>query len=192
MRKKFSQRLQWQYFASYLALMLIFMVAFYMFSLNSFHHFHARNVEDNYLNRLGLIRDKQEDVLGDMVAIAGQIMDMSSIVPFDYMQEPDKAILLMNQMAAYRSRHDALEGLCLHFYDDDFVYSSTGLYTLERFAQSALRMDRCSPQTLTDLLELTSRQRLAQQLPRGPARVSGGGKCVRAALHSRQCTDDPL
>ncbi|MBP3656015.1 MAG: helix-turn-helix domain-containing protein [Clostridia bacterium] len=155
MRKKFSQKLQWQYFASYLALMLVIMGVFYTFSYNSFHQYHARIVMDNYHNRLGLIRGEQEDVLDDVVAIAGQIMDVSSVVPFQYSEEPDKALKLIDQMTAYRSTHDAIAGIYLHFYDDQFVYSSSGLYTLDRFVSNAVIFSDCTADALRSLLEDT-------------------------------------
>ena len=155
MKKLFTQKLQWQYFASYLALMVSVMAVFFAYSYNSFYQFHSKIVMDNYTSRLGLIRNEQEETLDDMMAIASQIMGVTSIVPFDYSEEPEEALQLIDQMSAYKATHDALEGIYIHFYDDEFVYSATGLYTTERFVNNAVIFSSVEKETVRSLLEET-------------------------------------
>ena len=155
MKKLFAQKLEWQYFASYLALMVTVMAVFFTYCYNSFYQFHARIVMDNYTNRLSLIREEQEKTLEDMVAIASQIMDVTSTVPFDYSEKPEYAIKLIDQLGAYRATHDSLEGVFIHFTDDDFVYSATGLYTTERFVSKAVVFSDVTSEKVWEMLDMT-------------------------------------
>lgn len=157
MKRLVTRKLQWQYFASYLALMVTIMAVFFAYCYNSFYQFHARIMIENYTNRLGLIREEQEEALDDMMTIAGQIMDVTSVVPFDYNENPEKAIKLIDQLGAYRATHDALEGLYIHFSGDGFVYGATSLYTAERFVSKAVCFSDVSSDKVLDMLEKTER-----------------------------------
>lgn len=133
MKKRYTGKLQWQYFASYLALMLVVMTVLIAYAFNSFSRFHTKIVLDNYTNRLALIRAEQEEALSDMVAIASQVMDVTSGVPFDNKKDPEKAADLRAQLEAYRATHDALAGIYLHFFGDEFVHSASGSYLMDNF-----------------------------------------------------------
>ena len=151
-KKRMSFKLQWQYFASYLALMLIVMVVLLTYAYNSVAGFHSQMVLDNYTNRLGLLRDEQESALTDMVAIAGQIMEVTSKVPFSYREKPELATDLRSQLSAYRATHDALEEIYIHFLDDEFVHTSTGTYLVERFINQMMLLSDISKDTLETYL----------------------------------------
>lgn len=133
MKNRYTGKLQWQYFASYLALMLTVMTVLIAYAFNSFSRFHTQIVLDNYTNRLALIRGEQEEALSDMVSIASQVMDVTSGVPFDNKKEPEKAADLRAQLEAYRATHDALAGIYIHFLEDEFVHSASGSYLMENF-----------------------------------------------------------
>lgn len=163
MKKQFSKKLQWQYFASYLAVLLVTMGVFLTFAYHHFYQFHSQIIMDNYTNRLGLIRDEQEETLDDMVAIASQIMDVTSVVPFNYREEPDKAIRLIDQLTSYKATHDALAGLYLHFYGDDFVYGASGFYKADRFVENAVVFSDMSADTVLDHLEMTEHLTIIEQ-----------------------------
>ncbi|MGN0746746.1 MAG: helix-turn-helix transcriptional regulator [Aristaeellaceae bacterium] len=152
MKKRMSFRLQWQYFASYLALMLIVMMVFLTYAYNSFAGFHRQMALDNYRNRLGLLRSEQEGALTDMVAIAGQIMEVTSKVPFAYREKPELATDLRNQLSAYRATHDTLEEIYIHFFDDEFVHTSTGSYLVDRFINQMMLLSDVSRETLEEYL----------------------------------------
>ena len=151
-KKRKSFKLQWQYFASYLALMLIVMVVLLTYAYNSFAGFHSQMVLDNYTNRLGLLRGEQESALTDMVAIAGQIMEVTSKVPFSYREKPELATDLRSQLSAYRATHDTLEEIYIHFFDDEFVHTSTGTYLVERFINQMMLLSDISKDTLETYL----------------------------------------
>lgn len=155
MKRKFTEKLQWQYFASYLAVMLVVMVLFFTYAHNSFSDFHRRIVLDNYTNRLGLIRNEQEAALTDMVAIAGQVMDVTSKVPFSYQEEPIKASDLREQLEAYRATHDTMANIYINFYDDDFIHSSSGTYQVRGFVDKMLLFDSVTPETFESYLHNT-------------------------------------
>ena len=69
MKKRFAQNLQWQYFVSYLAVMLLTMAVFFAYAFNSFSAFHADSILDDYADRLAMVRNEQEAALEDMIAI---------------------------------------------------------------------------------------------------------------------------
>lgn len=140
MKRRFTQKLQWQYFASYLAVMLVIMTVFLTYTSNRFAQFHTQIVLGNYANRLGLVRSEQESVLTDMVAITGQLMEVTSGVPFEYLEEMNKAVALRKQLEAYRATHDTLEGIYVNFYEDDFIHTSQGSYLTDRFVQNMLML----------------------------------------------------
>lgn len=154
-KKRKSFKLQWQYFASYLALMLIVMVSLLTYAYNSFAGFHRQMVLDNYTNRLGLLRSEQEGALTDMVAIAGQIMEVTSKVPFAYREKPELATDLRNQLSAYRATHDSLEEIYIHFYEDEFVHTGTGSYLVDRFVSGMMVLSDITEEELAGYLNDT-------------------------------------
>lgn len=155
MKRQFTQKLQWQYFASYLAVMLVIMTVFLTYTSNSFARFHTQIVLENYANRLGLVRNEQESALSDMVAIAGQLMEVTSGVPFEYQMEPDKATTMRTQLEAYRATHDTLAGIYVNFYEDNFVHTSHGSYLTERFVQNMLLFSDISNEDVFSYLQTT-------------------------------------
>lgn len=141
MKKRFAQNLQWQYFVSYLAVMLLTMAVFFAYAFNSFSAFHANSILDDYADRLAMVRNEQEAALEDMIAIAGQIMSVTSGVAFDFYQAPDEGRNMVDHLTAYRATHDAFAGVYIHFYGDDFVYTSSGSFLMQRFVQNMLLLD---------------------------------------------------
>lgn len=198
MKYRFSQKLQWQYFASYLALMLAVMTMLIAYAFNSFSNFHTKIVLDNYINRLSLIRTEQEDALSDMVSIASQVMEVTSGVPFDSQQEPEKAADLRAQLEAYRATHDTLAGIYIHFLGDDFVHSASGSYLMDNFTDQMFRFSGIDGVTVEQYMENTRRlTMLPMQSMNGyafmmtirqrqmvpvfvPVSVSGGHRCGTA------------
>lgn len=157
MKRRFTQKLQWQYFASYLAVMMVIMTVFLTYTSNSFARFHTQIVLENYANRLGLVRSEQENTLSDMVAIAGQMMEVTSGVPFEYLAEPDKGTTLRTQLEAYRATNDTLAGIYVNFYEDNFVHTSHGSYLTERFVQNMLLFSDISNEDVFNYLQTTRR-----------------------------------
>lgn len=198
MKKRFTGKLRWQYFASYLALMLAVMTVLIAYAYSSFSRFHTKIVLDNYFNRLSLIRREQEAVLSDMVAIASQVMEVTSGVPFDNQEEPGKAADLRAQLEAYRATHDALAGIYIHFLGDDFVHSASGSYLMDNFTDQMLMFSGIDGASVAAYMEntrqlnmqpmqgmngyafmMTIRQR--QMVPVFvPVSVSGGYRCGTA------------
>lgn len=155
MKRRFTQKLQWQYFASYLAVMMVIMTVFLTYTSNSFARFHTQIVLENYTNRLGLVRNEQESALSDMVAIAGQLMEVTSGVPFEYLAEPDKGTTMRTQLEAYRATNDTLAGIYVNFYEDNFVHTSHGSYLTERFVQNMLLFSDVSNENVFNYLQTT-------------------------------------
>ena len=155
--KKLNIKLQWQYFASYLAIMLVVMTALIAFAFNSFSRFHTQIVLDNYTNRLALIRGEQEATLSDIVAIASQVMEVTSGVPFSNQEEPGKAAVLRDHLEAYRATHDTLVGIYIHFYGDDFVHSASGSYLMDNFTDRMVMFSGIDGESIASCMESTTR-----------------------------------
>jgi len=197
-KKRITGKLQWQYFASYLAVMLLVMTVLIAYAFNSFSRFHTKIVLDNYTNHLSLIRAEQEEVLSDMVAIASQVMDVTSGVPFDYRLEPEKGADLRQQLEAYRATHDALAGIYVHFFEDEFVHSASGSYLMANFTDQMFMFSGIDGDTLAAYMEDNGRMTmLPMQVMSGyafqktmrqrsmvpvfvPVSVSGGYRCGTA------------
>ena len=98
-------RLELRYFASYLAIMLIVMVALVGFSYRSFSGFHSRILLNGYQANLHLVETAQEEMVTSLIAIAGQ-MTNNDITPVKYAQDPVKASRISGKLNAYRAVND--------------------------------------------------------------------------------------
>ena len=93
-------RLELRYFASYLAIMLIVMIALVGFSYRSFSDFHSRILLNGYQASLHLVENAQEEMVTSLISIAGQ-MTNNDITPVKYAQDPVKASRISGKLNAY-------------------------------------------------------------------------------------------
>lgn len=152
-----GNKLLWQYFISYLAVMLTVMAILLVYAYESFHRFHSQILLGNYANSLELIRETNESELSTLVSMTGQFTSSLNISPFTFQDEPEKAIRLMNQLSSYKASSSFIGGLYLHFYGDDYVFSSTSSYQLDGFVNRAAVFEDISPEELLRALEGTKR-----------------------------------
>lgn len=148
-------RLELRYFASYLAIMLIVMIALVGFSYRSFSDFHSRILLNGYQASLHLVENAQEEMVTSLISIAGQ-MTNNDITPVKYAQDPVKASRISGKLNAYRAVTDTVSDIFLHFTGDDYVYSSTSFFLVDRFVSGALLLENTSPADFRDALENTS------------------------------------
>ena len=148
-------RLELRYFASYLAIMLIVMVALVGFSYRSFSGFHSRILLNGYQANLHLVETAQEEMVTSLIAIAGQ-MTNNDITPVKYAQDPVKASRISGKLNAYRAVNDTFSEIFVHFTGDDYVYSSTSFFLMDRFVSGAVLLEHTSPEVFREALENTS------------------------------------
>ena len=148
-------RLELRYFASYLAIMLIVMVALVGFSYRSFSGFHSRILLNGYQANLHLVETAQEEMVTSLIAIAGQ-MTNNDITPVKYAQDPVKASRISGKLNAYRAVNDTFSEIFVHFTGDDYVYSSTSFFLMDRFVSGAVLLEHTSPEVFREALESTS------------------------------------
>lgn len=151
--KKRAVGLKWQYFASYLAVMLAVMVALLFISFRGFYELHSRMLLESRESGLRLLREVNESALENLIALSSQMSASGSALPFDYQEEPEKATRLMSTLSGYRATNEALESAFVYFYGGDTVYSSSSTYLTGRFFDQAARFDGIGPEELRALFE---------------------------------------
>lgn len=112
-----SKNLLWQYFASYLVVMLTVMILLMVYAYNSFYLFHTQILKNNYTSNLSLVRETNETELSRLVTITGQFTAMPNMSPFVFSEEPEKAVRLTNMLGVYGASSNFARGLYLYFYN---------------------------------------------------------------------------
>ena len=155
-KAKGIRKLQLQYFASYLAVMLIVMVGLLIFAYRSFYSFHSRLLLESYENSLRLVREVNESTVENIISLSSQMTTTGSVLPFDFREEPEKANRLMNALSGYRATNDAIEEIFVYFYGGDTVYSGNSTYLTERFFDQAALFDGIGSDELRALFDNTA------------------------------------
>ena len=153
-KQRFS-KLQLRYFASYLAILLLVMIVMVFFAYRSFSSFHSQILLNRYQADLHLVRDAQEQLISTLISIAGQ-MTNNDITPVKYADDPVKASRFSGKLASYRAVNGTFDEIFIHFSGDDYVYSSTSFFRMDRFTEQALRLEGVSPEQMETALEKTT------------------------------------
>ncbi|MBQ8162677.1 MAG: helix-turn-helix transcriptional regulator [Clostridia bacterium] len=148
-------RLTFSYFASYLAVLLLVMLALVFFAYRSFSSFHAQILQGRYQANLSLLQDAQDHLCSSLIAIAGQ-MTGNDITPVRFEDDPVKASRFSAKLASYRAVNDTFSDIFIHFTGDDYIYSTTSFFRMDRFTKSALVLEHHTAQELQEALEDTS------------------------------------
>ena len=159
-QKKRSVHLQWRYFMSYALVMLVVMSLLLAYVYHSFYDFHSKSLLNNYRNSLQVVRSRYEGLLSDMVAISGQLVSTDGMVPFNYLEEPERMQQYPRRLTAYRATHDEIEKIYLWFSEDPFVYSADGGNLLKTLIDSGLLMEGVSGDELAHTLENVRRMEI--------------------------------
>ncbi len=155
--KKERMPLMWQYFFSYLAVMVILIITLFGFAYNSFYRYHREIMLGNYEKEIALIGERNASELNQLVNMANQITASPDVTPFQFSKEPEKSYRLKTQLASYKSCNDFAYGMYLIFDSDDYVYSPVSSYRLDSFADSAAQFGIMTPAELIDALRNTRR-----------------------------------
>ncbi|MBQ3705772.1 MAG: AraC family transcriptional regulator [Clostridia bacterium] len=153
-KHRFS-KLQYQYFASYLVILLLVMMVMIFFAYRSFSRFHSQILLNRYQADLHLVQDAQDQLVSTLISIAGQ-MTNNDITPVRYADDPVKASRFSGKLASYRAVNDTFDEIFIHFSGDDYVYSSTSFFSMDRFVGQALNLEDVSPEELQNALEKTA------------------------------------
>ncbi len=149
--------LMWQYFFSYLAVMVVLIITLFGFAYNSFYRYHREIMVGNYEKEIALIGERNASELNQLVNMANQITASPDVTPFQFSKEPEKSYRLKTQLASYKSCNDFAYGMYLIFDSDDYVYSPVSSYRLDNFANSAAQFGIMTPAELIDALRNTRR-----------------------------------
>ena len=159
-QKKRSVHLQWRYFMSYALVMLVVMSLLLAYVYHSFYDFHSKSLLNNYRNSLQVVRSRYEGLLSDMVAISGQLVSNDGMIPFNYLEEPERMQQYPRRLTAYRATHDEIEKIYLWFSEDPFVYSADGGNLLKTLMDSGLLIEGVSGDELARTLENVRRMEI--------------------------------
>ena len=159
-KEKRTIHLQWKYFISYALVMLVVMSLLLAYVYQSFYAFHSNSLLNNYRSSLQVIRSQYENLLSDMISISGQLVSTDGIIPFNYLEEPERMKQYPRRLSAYRATHDEVEELYLWFYDDPFIYSADGGNLLKTLIDSGLVIEDVSGDELAAMLNDVKRMEI--------------------------------
>ncbi len=154
-KKRRISKLQLRYFTSYVAILLLVMMVMVFFAYRSFSNFHSQILLNRYQADLHLVQDAQEQLVSTLVSIAGQ-MTNNEITPVKYAEDPVKASRFSGKLASYRAVNDSFDEIFIHFTGDDYVYSSTSFFRMDRFVEQALCLEGISPEQMEKALDKTT------------------------------------
>ncbi len=155
MRQPHFSKLQLRFFASYLVVMLLVMICLVLFAYRSFSNFHSQILLGGYQAKVHLLEDAHEQLVSSVLSIAGQ-MTNNDITPVHFKDDPVKASRISGKLASYRAVQGSFDEIFVHFTGDEYVYSSTSFFLLDRFVTQALLMEDTDEQTLREALENTT------------------------------------
>lgn len=124
MKKWKPIKLSWQYFFSYLLVMLTAMVLPLVYVYNSFYEFHSRILLGEYRGRLELLRETQETELNNLLTINNLLANSEEAEQFDCQCFPDRGDPLIQKIKQLKAANQYIHSLYLRFYDGGYVFRS--------------------------------------------------------------------
>lgn len=144
--------LLWQYFLSYLVVMLVLIFGIATYTRGTFYTFHQRIVYGDYQGALELIRERNESELLLLMSSSNQLAASADVSPFIFKDNPEKFIRLKRQLSLFASCNDFFSGMYLIFNNDDYVYSTTTLWPLATFLANEVQFDSIMPEEIAGAL----------------------------------------
>lgn len=135
----------WQNILSYLFIMLLFALGVSTYVLETFYEMYKEKVQNDYQNMIEQIRMRNESELLGLINSSIQLAS-TDISPFIYMENPEKFVKLRRQLSIYASGNDFFEECYLIFDTDYYIYTQNTLFTLNDFANNAIRLNKVSPE----------------------------------------------
>lgn len=150
-------RLSWQYFLSYLLVMLTVMGMLLIYVYNSFYEFHSQLLLVEYQSRLELLRETHESELNSLLIINNQIGTSSEAKPFTFEDEPARGAVLIKRIATLKAANQFIHGIYLRYYGENYIFSNLSSHTVQNFSGGAVVHENVSPEKLMYHWENTSR-----------------------------------
>ena len=155
--KKRNMSLMWQYFLSYLVVMIILIITLFGFAYDSFYRYHREIMRGNYEKEIALIGERNYSELNQLMNIANQITASPDVAPFQFSKEPEKSFRLKTQLASYKACSTFAYSMFLIFDMDNYVYSPVSSYRLDDFANRAAQFGTMTQAELIDAMHTTRR-----------------------------------
>lgn len=156
MKASVFRKIRWQYFFSFLLVMLAVMVILLSFTYHSFGTFLTELRMEQYSNDLRLFCAEMEHTITNNLVVAEQLSVTNSITPFTFRNHPEKALQTSDALRVYTGTYDAISELYLCFTGDDKIYSSHGSYLSDRFYHEGLVMSGYSPEQMKRIMDETN------------------------------------
>lgn len=129
------------YIFSYMLVLVLVLSALFLYMFIDTNRQVRTQFIDNSINRLSRIADQHEEYLDNMLNTAEQIGLSPYMQPFSYRDEPWRAYELMQQLVPYTVSNDFCDQLYLCFSQDEYLYSSSSMMTLDMFCDLMVYAD---------------------------------------------------
>lgn len=157
MRKHVFRRIRWQYFFSFLLVMLVVMAILLGFTFQSFDAFLTEIQLGHYGNSLSLVSNAMDDAITDTLFVAEQLSATNNITPFHFWEHPERALQTSAALRVYSSTFDAIDNLVLYFMGDEKIYETGGSYLLDRFFRKGVVVDGYTAEQMTKMINDTQK-----------------------------------
>lgn len=152
-----TTRLSWQYFFSYLLVMLTAMICLLVYVYNSFYEFHSQLLLSEYRGRLELLRETQESELTNLMAVNNLLGTRKEAEPFIFAQEPDKGAQLVQEIKDVKATTQYVHSAYLRYYGENYIFSNLSSHSVKNFSLGAVTFENINADQLMDLWEHTTR-----------------------------------
>jgi len=122
-----------KYLVSYFIILLIPIVFTLLFSYNYFINIFKNEIIINNSNMLEYIRNKIDDEIYQFKIISNEIQNNSKLTSYAINKNTISKMSAINELKNYSIRSDLIEKLVLYIYDDRYLYTSSGTYTINSF-----------------------------------------------------------
>ena len=156
MKAQMFRKIRWQYFFSFLLVMLAVMVILLSFTYQSFVTFLTEQRLEHYNNNLRLFCAEIEHAITNHLVVGEQLSVTNGITPFTFRNHPERALQTSDALSVYTGTYDEISELYLYFAGDEKLYSSHGSYLVDRFFREGLTLNGYSPDQMKRIVEETS------------------------------------
>jgi len=126
---------------SYIVILLIPIIIMGIFVYGNFTNILKEEVLINNLNRLNNISKQIDTELFQLKQIQSQIYLNKNLRPFYFQNSPLKGKIARDELRNYTTTNSLLDDIILYYQGDNFLYSSTSSYTIDRFINHIYQYD---------------------------------------------------
>ena len=122
-----------KYLISYFIILLIPIVFTLLFTYSYFINIFKDEIITNNANMLEYIRNKMDYEIHQLKIISNEIQTNSKLTTYSINNSTIGKMSAINELKNYSIRSDLIEKLILYIYDDKYLYTSSGTYTINSF-----------------------------------------------------------